>query len=149
VVLVRGPRLEEEARLADGDARPGPGRLPEAALALLADDRVDTGLQRVAPGRIAKDDLGDAHPVDRARGAEHVRPAEVARRMTARTARVIELADELVGVEHGGAPVGEHPPDRRLARGEPSRQADAQHERIRTPLPPPGGEGEREGSPLA
>src|SRR5262249_53763464 len=127
VVLVLGPRLEEEARLADGDARAGPGRLPEAALPLLADDRVDAGLERVAHGRIAEHDLGDPHPVDRSRAVEHLRTEEVAGGVVGRTAGAVELANELVGVEDGGAAVGEHPGDRALARRESPGQPDAEH----------------------
>jgi hypothetical protein len=127
VALGLGAGLQKLGGLGHRDLGPAPLRLLEASRDLRAHQRVETRLEAPPLLRIGEDDAGDPRSVRPSFGVEHLVAEELAGRVGARPPGLIQLGDDLVGVEDRGAQLPQAIGHRRFSRGEPSGQPDAQH----------------------
>ena len=122
------PVLDEERGVVEhhGHSRPGERLGPPGHL--LANPRVDDGLQRSPLGRVGEHVPPEGHPVQPPGGVHHARePA--GHLLQPRCARLHHVTRHLVRIEDVGAELAEHRRDGALARGDSAGEADHPHQR--------------------
>jgi hypothetical protein len=102
----------------------GPAGGGDAALRLLADERVQQALERLPRRRVGEDALAHPFAVHRAGLADHVLSEESLHFRDGGAARLGELVRDRVGVDHGCAEARELLRGGALAAADAPRQAD-------------------------
>jgi hypothetical protein len=121
------PILDEQRGVVEHHLNPGPGERLGPPRHLLADLRVDDGLQRPPLGRVGEDAPAELRPVQPSRGVHHAGEA-TGHLLQPRRAGLDDVAGHLVGVDEVGAELAEHSADGALSRAKTAREPQHTHQ---------------------
>ena len=102
---------------------------PQQRVLLGDDERVQYRVQTLAPPRVAEDERAEPRAVERPRSAQDLRAELFDDRAQPPRPRLDHAPRQLVRVNDAAAQAREHARHERLARGNRTRQPDAQHDK--------------------